>query len=424
MYVVNDQNYLDERIDLLSGSLTGIWENNDFFVGDAPYPLPTLNYITSNLVNIQKNINLKDRIIYHLSGYGSNYNEAKLSFLGESAERYSFALMPLTLNEDITVASYNQLVDKYGVNSVLPLEYINIFDKDSDMSFINGDDEIQWVKMNKLLNPEEVLFEPAQLVMFYHKSKKEKTFNKSAVSTGTACNEHIESALENALIEYLQIDSVNLWWYGGHKGKKISVNLDELFRKYFNCSSREFEKFFTVKFTDISFDKGLWVIACEILSENKRPHYIMGVQGGFSKEQVIYRSFMETLTVMAYAMKMSWINTDFYDFSKKAKIDNLDKNVAYYAIKGKPVLKSNLKNLNYKKKVFSLRELINVNKEKLQWSAFSNITPIEFKNLNLEVVRIICPELLPVAMPDYPPKNHPRYKLTGGIINEFAHPMA
>lgn len=63
------------------------------------------------------------KILYHLSGYGSTYDEAKLSFLGESSERYSFSMMPRNVKMDIEITSYSNMVEEHGNNSVLPFKY-------------------------------------------------------------------------------------------------------------------------------------------------------------------------------------------------------------------------------------------------------------------------------------------------------------
>lgn len=429
MEIKNNGNYLRKRLQLLGGHLAGIWEQNTFFIGDSPYPLPQINYVTANLTNVSTLVydgSLK--ILYHLSGYGSTYQEAKLSFLGESSERYSFSMMPVTLKSDIVVASYNKMTEKYGNDAVLPLNFINIFPENYPVDKMTVDDQISWVKMISIIDPSKYIYEPAQLVMFRNPRGIEKKINVSAVSTGTASHETISHAIENSLIEYLQIDSYNLWWYGGHPGKKINVNVEQLFKKYFKNYPVSFLENFDILFTDISFDKHIYIVVCEIFGKGTNsPRYTVGLQGAYSIEKALYRGLMETLTEMAYSINMSWLKPDLLMGSSNmlGKMDDLDKNVAYYALHDKPDMKVNSSSLEYdSKKATNLEEMITLNKDLLQWAGISNITPHEFDDLNLQVTRVVAPNLLPVCMPSFPPISHPRYKATGGVINNVEHPMA
>ncbi|WEV40753.1 YcaO-like family protein [Lactobacillus sp. ESL0681] len=429
MKIKNNSNSLNARQQLLGGNLTGIWDHNNFFIGDSPYPLPPLNYVTANLSNISSLIYGNSlKIIPHLSGYGSTYKEARLSFLGESSERYAFSIMPMTLRNDLIFDSYKNLCKKYGQESVLPLEYINVFDKTAPVEIISETDKINWIKMISLVNPEQTIYEPAGLVMFTDPIKKVKRYNVSAVSTGTASQESIEKSVENALIEYLQIDSYNLWWYGGHVGKKLDVDVKELFKRYFPNFSNSFLDDYDVQFTDISFDKHLWIVVCEIFGKLKRPCYSVGMQGAYSLDKALYRGLLEALTVMAYSINLGWMNSKLLRTAvdELNHMDNLDKNVAYYTIHDKPRLKENRVKLSISDegKAESLQDLIFKNSNLLKWAGVTNITPHEFADMNLNVSRVIAPQMLPMCMPSYPPKLHPRYQHTGGIINNVEHPMA
>lgn len=427
MRIKNNESYVKQRIRLIGGHLTGIWDHNSFFVGDSPYPLPCINYVTANLINVPAVLyNNNVKIFYHLSGYGSSYEEAKLSFLGESSERYAFSVMPATLKQDIVSASYVELVTKYGKDSVLPLEYINIFSDST--KYLKTDDVIEWVKMRSVLFPEKSIFEPLPLVMFTAPSKNQtKQLSLNAVSTGTASHETIKQAFENSLIEYLQVDSYNLWWYGGHTGKKIDVDVKSFLYRHFGSSMSDFLKRFEICFTDISFDKPLWIVVCEIFGKGEQtPKYTVGIQGAYDLEKALYRGLMETLTEMAYSINLSWMDSELLKKAPnlKGQMKDLDTNVAYYALHEKPHLVANQKKLDSSKKASNLVDLVNYSQKLLKWAAVVNITPVEFENLNLNVTRLLAPAMLPICLPSFPPTRHPRYLETGGILNEYEHPMA
>ncbi|RKA76452.1 hypothetical protein AFX78_03029 [Listeria monocytogenes] len=98
--IQNNLEYNKLRWETLSGNVTGIWENNKFFLGSSSYPIMKYHYITANFVNFEKHIyENMPKISYHLSGYGVNFNEALVSFIGESAERYTYSLLPTIIKD-------------------------------------------------------------------------------------------------------------------------------------------------------------------------------------------------------------------------------------------------------------------------------------------------------------------------------------
>ena len=131
-----------------------------------------------------------------------------------------------------------------------------------------------------------------------------------------------------------------MWWYGGIEGKTISVNIAEKLNEWFKRPSivHKFLDNFDVSFTDISFDKPIHVVVCEVKSKAKDlslPKYVVGVQGDMNLEQCIYRSLLECVTVLEYTMTEVWNNTTHFknvtENIENHPIDNLDDNVMYYA---------------------------------------------------------------------------------------------
>lgn len=428
-----NQGYNDLRHEVVGGRVTGIWKGNGFFKGSSSYPIPNFKYYTSEYCDFEKNIISEDaKMVYHLNGYGTLHNEAFSSFLGESAERYTFSSYYLLLEQRIVRASRKEMAIRYGEDQVCDVEVLNgYFARENKNDYLAEEDEIQWLKMNSLSNPEKSIFVPLQMavsdsgVLF----KNEKRFMPAAVSTGTACHENFKDSLKNALIEYMQIDSFNLWWYAGAQGEKIDIDIKELLLKYINLpiAVNEFLNLFNVEFTDISYDKDFDIIVCEIFGKEETvPRYTVGVQGGIGIEKCIYRGFMECLAVLEYNMHLLWINPSKYLSVTKNTVNgigNLDDNVIYYSKYGKP------EKVKHDKKLFSgnRKKGYNIRKnacELSRYACFLDITLPEFARLNLRVTRVILPELLPICLPSYPPYQHLRYKNIGGIQNGYPHPLA
>lgn len=431
--IENNFEYNTLRKKILGGKITSIWKGDNIFDGARSFPLVNFNYLTSEFSDFEKNIFTENqKMIYHLSGYGVNYNEALASYVGESSERYTFASFYNVIKAFIITNSYSQLIEIYGNDKVCSLELLNAYFGSEDMNYyVNADDKIQWVEMNSLVNIGEKVLIPLQFIVSNNGNiyREEKPFMTSAVSTGTASHETIVKSLENAIIEYLQIDSFNLWWYGAIKGKHVEVDIYEILMKYFKNISRikEFMNNFDIQFTDISFDKGIDIIVCEISSKNEGlPKYTIGVQGGKNFEKVLYRGLMECLAVVEYNMNLPWMDAEKYSSitKNKTEINNLDDNVTMYAKYGKPKqIKHDYefyRDCNVSKGYNVIKEV----KKYSKYAGFLTITLPEFEGLNLEVLRVSIPELLPLCLPSYPPYHHQRYKKIGGIRNNVAHPLA
>ncbi|MBU5487321.1 YcaO-like family protein [Clostridium sp. MSJ-8] len=431
--IENTIEYNEFRQKILGGRVTSIWKSDSFFKGAKSYPIVNFNYLTSEFSDFEKNIFEKNqKMIYHLSGYGTTYNEAVASFLGESVERYSFASFYSIIKNYVIKDSYKSLVNKYGEDKVCNLKYINSYFSDKDEKYyVNENDELQWIALNSLIELGEKVYIPLQFIVSNNGTifENEKPFMTSAVSTGTACHEDIIKSFENAAIEYLQIDSFNLWWYGGIKGKDIKVNLEEFLHEYFKDKKevKQFLENFSVNFTDISYDKNIDIIVCEVFGQKEGlPKYTVGVQGGKGMKKVLYRGFMECIAVLEYNMNLPWMDINKYESitKKSTKINNLDDNVIMYSKYGKPSIVKHdydfYKGINVSKN-YNLIECI---KKYSKYAGFLRITLPEFEGLNLEVVRVSVPEILPLCLPSYPPYFHERYKKIGGIRNNVPHPLA
>lgn len=434
IHIRNTEEYNELRLNILGGKVTSIWKGDTYFKGTRSFPIINFHYFTSEFSDFEKNVfKMKDKMIYHLSGYGMKYNEALASFIGESSERYAFTSFYNIIKNHIVINSYENIIKKVGEGRICDLKYVNsYFSKQDKEYYVNSKDVLQWIKLNSLINIGDYVYVPLQFIVSNNGTifKDEKEFMTSAVSTGTASQESIIKSLKNAIIEYLQIDSFNLWWYGGIKGKELDIDVKDLLEKVtiFTNKIQYFINNFNIKFTDISYDKDIDIVVCEAFAKNDNlPKYTVGVQGGEGIEKVIYRSFMECIAVLEYNMNLPWMNEEKYISvgKEKKEISNLDDNVILYAKYGKPEIVKHEYDL-YKsdksnKKKYSIIESL---KKYSKYAGFINITLPDFSGLNLNVTRVSIPEMLPLSLPSYPPYKHCRYKQIGGIRNNVPHPLA
>lgn len=122
----NNLNYNLQRRNILGGKVTSIWNENSIFVGARSHPILDFTYLTSNFSDFEKNVyEQEQKMIYHLSGYGTSFNEALVSYIGESSERYTFASFYNIIKYYIITKSYNEMCVEFGEDNVCPLELIN-----------------------------------------------------------------------------------------------------------------------------------------------------------------------------------------------------------------------------------------------------------------------------------------------------------
>ena len=90
--IKNNYRYNKYRESLIGGKITGIWndDTSDYVKTMILSNISMLKRTTFN--RFEKNAYEKpEELVYHLSGYGALFNESLTSFLGESAERYTYA---------------------------------------------------------------------------------------------------------------------------------------------------------------------------------------------------------------------------------------------------------------------------------------------------------------------------------------------
>ena len=407
---------------MLSANSIGVWKNVNTSSRVTTEYVPKFFCNTANFPGFEKHIFKVDPgISYHLTGYGILRNEAMIRFLGESAERYTFSCIYKILEKSIVQESYENLNKKEN-SLVVPLEYINIYESMN----VESDTIISWVRMQSFVEEVEYVYVPAALViMGWGLLKDEETNRINAVSTGTACHQTIEKALFNATVEYLQLDSSNLWWQCGFKGKHVSDNLVKEICNDMGVNKRFWEKF-DIKVSDISFDKPINIYACEIYGkEQGLPQYAIGIQGGIDIYNSIYRGILEGLTILEYAYNYKFINEEGYNKVNREKTNDfydLDKNAIYYAKYGKSKIREKECCCWNQDKIKQEGELFQYVKNTYRYAGFLDITPYDVRGVGFYIGRVIIPELIPLYLPSSIPQKHPRFQ-EYEVINYDPHPM-
>ena len=244
---------------------------------------------------------------YHLSGYGTFYEEALVRLVGEAVERYALLMAPCTLTDKIEYASYNEIA---RCGRVVPFEYLRLY-SNSDYEKLNrgqfrgfrrleADDVLGWVKCPSLFDNNSEIWVPAQMLFTGHKLSQERGEVRfcPAFSTGTAAHVSLEKALQNALLEFIEIDALMLHWYTDVKAPAVTIDnltIAALVPKLLAADSQ-----YEVLALDLRVLKGVdaHVFGSVVINKrDERPFLMLGAQGHLDPRRGFYRSLMEAVAI-------------------------------------------------------------------------------------------------------------------------------
>lgn len=389
-------------------------------------------------------------VSYHIAGYDYNILNAIERMLGETVERYAaFNAYYLFEKESFMKASVLEL-SKQKYKS-LALKYINVYSQKKylEMHAINqhyaddklkDNEEIEWFLCNSLLNEKTWIPSSIFFLSFTHSNSVTNSMEKKyylPTSTGTATHINKEKAMYNAILESIQINEFNKYWYYGQQATELIIDDQALMHKLAdlkNTAKITYKFFLHQKSYDI------YTVSCYIFSFKKDyPAISYGIQASDSLEDAVIRSFMECLSVYSYNyfqfLQLPDQKLVFKNKDMKKDFMDLDKNVLFF---------SDPKNyevfINEVNKKFSSYQKYSAikqdfNDKSVSWKLtkilkqfhqnkidmfYQDITPIEVSKW-YTTVRVFIPEFTPVFIPSLPFDDHPSNKK---IMTHFIHPLA
>lgn len=385
---------------------------------------------------------------YHLTGYGTFYEEAIIRLVGEAIERYSLMVSQYTLVDKIKYATYNQM-KKEG--TVVPFEYLNIF-SDADYTKMNRgqykglgklteDDIVGWIKCPSLFHPGRDIWVPIQLLFVgygINRAENEVAFSPG-FSTGTAAHRSLEKALANALLEFIEIDALMINWYTKRRAPSIIIDDLTILNEYAKIFGEDSN--FDVLSVDLSIldNVDAHVFGTVVMNKKEeRPFIVYGAQGHLDHLKGFYRSFMESVAIAFLGIYGPLYSPkEYFSYPEKDSFTDLDTNVAFFAfpnhaqkkrdlihsmVKGKKLLSAmkTYETEDAKKDVTKLiRQLSGIS----EYAVYLDVTPPEAREKGWYVMRAFIPELVTMCIPGVPYSEHPRFKKFGGIDNEYPHPL-
>lgn len=372
-------------------------------------------------------------VAYHLSGYGITREEALIRLIGEAVERFSSVFTFEMLKYNMIYKSYREL--KKTNQRLMDIKYLNVYntDKFSFVEKVDESDVIGWYEATSLIDNEPILLPGQILFLNYHNDLFYEKRAYYGFSTGTATHSNYEDAINNALIEYLQIDSFILFWYQNNL-KFPRVKLDDKLKQFIKKNqlvSDECE----LLVIDLSMDKPITIYGIFIIS-SEYPYISFGVQGGGDPVHTLYRGLLEAATIRQYAFSsMIYDEENMEKFKDESNpFLDLDTNVLYWAsdmdlqqrknflynkIEGEVQISDMIPDMESS----TYLKIINYCSRNNFTPCITEITAPEAKDIGMFTMRVIIPELLPMCLPAMPFQKHPRMKEIGSFFYEYPHPM-
>jgi len=395
-------------------------------------------------VLLNPNLNMQ----YHLSGYGTYYEEALIRLAGEAIERYSLMVAQYTLSDHIRYATYEEVARD---GRVVPFEYLRPF-TDADYEKLNQgqyhglkrlekSDVVGWVRCPSLFSPGSEIWVPAQMLFVGYKFSRERSEVAfcPGFSTGTAAHTSTAKALQNALLESIEIDALMLHWYTDLKAPAVAIDdptVTRLVPRLFAADSG-----YEVLALDLRVLEGVdaHVFGSVLLNrEVERPLIVFGAQGHLDPARGFYRGLMEAVAIAFLGIYGPlYLPAEYLAPTAGSGFTDLDKNVAFFAspedaaekravirnlVGGKAVL-SGLKSHATADTRADTARLVRQLSRVSEYGVYLDVTPPETRSRGWHVMRVFLPELVTMCVPGVPYRQHPRFLRYGGVRNEYPQPL-
>ncbi|MHB1949121.1 MAG: YcaO-like family protein [Gammaproteobacteria bacterium] len=382
------------------------------------------------------------RSAYHIGANGVHFNEAIIKTLAESLERYSQLVSEVSNRFSTQLLSYRERIQREGEN-VLPNKYLHLFSdaqyERQDFPFEKYCDQpLAWIKLQSLLGVHTV-YVPAQFVLVGYQVKKKlrEPWLCAAVTTGTAAHTDKVKALNNAILELIQIDSAMGHWYSSQQAPKIDFDsrtnaLKTLLQKQQHFDPQCFS-FHWLKNPDLV---GFSIACVYRKSANGIPKVAIGLGSDGRLVRAMYKAYLEALGVIGLARMVVFNkeNTVTTFCEDENSYYDLDSNVGHYATGqrfsfiqekfplDKIINASDLPRDIDENEVNLLKELVASFKHSNKELLFCDLTCHEADDLGFCVPRVWSQDVLSLCLPSAPWVQHPRFLAYGGLAHELPHP--
>jgi thiazole/oxazole-forming peptide maturase SagD family component len=306
---------------------------------------------------------------------------------------------------------------------------------------LERDDVVGWLPCPSLFHPGREVWVPAQMLFVGYKPSREhdEVAFCPAFSTGTAAHTSLAQALQNALLEFIEIDALMLHWYTKRAAPSLIVDnltVASMYPGLFSADSP-----YDVLALDLSATLPVeaHVIATALVNrKDERPLIVLGAQGHLDPASAFYRSLMEAMAIAFLGIYGPLYLPEQYFASRSGSdFTDLDRNVSFFAspedgerkravlrelVCGTKVL-SSLKSYDSGGNADDTAKLVRQLSSVSEYGVYLDVTPPEARPFGWYVMRVFFPELVTMCVPGVPYGAHPRFEAFGGIRNEYPHPL-
>jgi thiazole/oxazole-forming peptide maturase SagD family component len=378
---------------------------------------------------------------YHIGGTGVFLREALVRSLGESVERYSQFVAPLTRHAHVRFATRGEL-EREGRRPVAPGPN-QFFSEEQYQAAgfpfqpFSSDAPVGWLEVMSAVSGNTVDV-PAQLVLVGYGVRRVdgEPWLMPAVTTGTAAHTDPAQALRNALLELVQVDAAIGHWYSDRTAPRIILD------RRVAAVKRIVERHYGRRLPPPSFH---WLaspdlpgcnVGCVLHVPGSTPARAVGLGADMRLAPALYKALLEAVGVLQLA-KVNLVHQTLLD-GKHEDIDSkrildLDSNVAYYAVEENgaaierkfavedTIAASDLPS-DPSTDAWEIDTLIDAFAAGGKELIHIDLTTPDVRELGFVAVRVWSPDTLSLPLPSAPPAAHPRFGAYGGFAHLHPHP--
>jgi ribosomal protein S12 methylthiotransferase accessory factor len=371
-----------------------------------------------------------------------NYKDSLTGALGEFVERYSAAMYN---NNNFITDSYNELICKKC--NVLDFHFLRFYSEKQyeklckeNIFPLGANDVIEWIRAYDYLKG-EYIFVPAFTVYmpYYSIINSPHNYIKGVTSTGLAAGNDLKSAVVSGFFECAERHAFATLWYKQNELTVPQYSAKLITRQYKNhkkivdlYSNRKVR----IKSVDLSSFSTIETIVTFLYFEYKGKIYqSLGAACRFDKIDALIKAAMEAYQGIEYAISLDekGLLPDNVDLES---IDDFDKHFHFYNKhphfrNASPLLQQMLDFDKSDQMIYTERDFLmckdfskkELEKTHLPHLIYVDITPVDIKQINFSVARVITPTWsLLTGIHGYPFLGH-ELESQENLFTELPHPF-
>jgi ribosomal protein S12 methylthiotransferase accessory factor len=339
-------------------------------------------------------------------GFGGSEDESRaiISSIGEAVEHYCI----LHERKDFFI---HNAYEKLKSEAIDPLRFVPFTQKQLKSKRykkfnISHSDSINWLEGYSLTNCKKVLL-PASLAYANYSCKKHNELGiiRMPISTGAACGPSLDSAINRGICEIIERDGYMISFLPQMPKRIILI---DKFNTELSDFIRRFTRYnFELYFIDTTLDSKVFSVVCLLIDRSgSGPAVCAGLGGGFVPTNAIKTSAIEALRRYV-SDRNSFFRSEGHSSLKKYSFEWFIRNKhkvwsAPHMIKLVEDLVKNAKKTKLPREIF-----INNEKEKRKYLTeklkslgcelfYIDMTIPEVDKQGLKVVKVLCPEMVPL----------------------------